>query len=63
MIPTEYSIMSVEELVVYALSRDSRTPMEVELAQRLVVINDMLTESLTDSPEHIDVDPRRESQI
>lgn len=42
MYQTEYSYLTTEELVHYALSRDNRSSLELELAQRLDIAMDML---------------------
>lgn len=41
---TEYSWMETEELLLYVLNNESATSLEVELAQRLTVAQDMITE-------------------
>jgi hypothetical protein len=41
---TCYSCLPTDDLLIYALSRDNRTDMEVELAQRLILSIDMLKE-------------------
>lgn len=45
MIETPYSLMPTRDLVELAICRDSRTHLEVELAQRLDLALDMLEES------------------
>lgn len=50
MLCTAYSALPVEDLVDYALQRDIRTDLEIELAQRLRVALDMLTEHELLSP-------------
>lgn len=42
MYQTEYSYLTTDELVHYALSRDNRNSLELELAQRLDIAMDML---------------------
>lgn len=42
MYQTEYSYLTSDELVHYALTRDNRTSLELELAQRLDIAIDML---------------------
>lgn len=42
MYQTEYSYLTSDELVHYALTRDNRTSLELELAQRLEIAIDML---------------------
>ena len=42
MYQTEYSYLTTEELVHYALSRDNQTSLELELAQRLDIAMNML---------------------
>lgn len=37
MLRTEYAVMETQELIDYALLRDNRRSMEVELAQRLSI--------------------------
>lgn len=44
MYQTEYSYLTTEELVYYALTRDNRTSLELELAQRLDIAIDMLVD-------------------
>lgn len=41
---TEYSWMETEELLMLVLNRKTATSLEVELAQRLTVAQDMITE-------------------
>lgn len=41
---TTYSFIPTRELTVFALSRDSRTELEIELAQRLELALDMIEE-------------------
>ncbi len=41
---TAYSALDTRDLVAYALMRDSRTELEVELAQRLDLALDMIEE-------------------
>lgn len=45
MVCTPYSAVPVQDLVEYALQRDIRTDLEIELAQRLQMALDMLTEN------------------
>lgn len=42
MYQTEYSYLTTDELVHYALTRDNRTSLELELAQRLDIAMEML---------------------
>lgn len=42
MYQTEYSYLTSDELVHYALSRDNRSSLELELAQRLEIAIEML---------------------
>lgn len=42
MYQTEYSYLTSDELVIYALNRDNRSSLELELAQRLDIALDML---------------------
>jgi hypothetical protein len=42
MYQTEYSYLTSDELVHYALTRDNRSSLELELAQRLEIAIDML---------------------
>ena len=37
MVMTEYTLVDEQELIQLALFRDNRTPMEIELAQRLYI--------------------------
>lgn len=39
---TEYSCLTTEDLIHYALQRDNRTPMEEELAERLEILLNIL---------------------
>lgn len=39
---TEYSCLTTEDLIQYALQRDNRTPMEEELAERLEILLNIL---------------------
>lgn len=41
---TEYSWMETEELLMFVVNNKKKTPMEVELAQRLALAQDMITE-------------------
>ena len=41
---TCYSCLPTDDLLIYALTRDNRTDMEIELAQRLALAVDMLKE-------------------
>lgn len=41
---TEYSWMETEELLMFVLNKKAATSLEVELAQRLTVAQDMITE-------------------
>lgn len=42
MYQTEYSYLTTDELLNYALNRDNRSGLELELAQRLDIAMDML---------------------
>lgn len=53
---TEYAVLTTDELVQFALSRISRTPLEVELANRLTIAND-LVEQMNDSHSESAEDP------
>jgi len=44
MIRTTYSLLQTRELVEFAMARDARTELEVELAQRLDLALDMIEE-------------------
>ena len=48
MYQTEYSYLTSDELVNYALSRDNRSSLELELAQRLDIALDMLCDDEDD---------------
>jgi hypothetical protein len=41
---TSYSCLPTDDLITYALARDSHTEMEVELAQRLMLAVSMIEE-------------------
>ena len=51
MYQTEYSYLTSDELVHYALSRDNRTSLELELAQRLDIALDMLCDEDDDGDD------------
>lgn len=55
---TCYSAVGTDELILFACSRDNRTDMETELAQRLMLAMDMLSEmyQLTDCTGDLDFD-------
>lgn len=59
MYQTEYSYLTSDELVHYALTRDNRTSLELELAQRLDIALDMLC---SDEDEADGIDARSQSQ-
>lgn len=42
MIRTEFAVCTTEELINFALLRDNRTSMEIELAQRLMLAIDKI---------------------
>lgn len=44
MICTAFSHLTTEELLAYALGKGQKTPLEQELAQRLALAVDMITE-------------------
>lgn len=52
MYQTEYSYLTTEELVHYALSRDNRSSLELELAQRLDIAMGMLMDEDEDEEGH-----------
>jgi len=41
---TAYSCVSTTDLIIYAIARDNRTDMELELAQRLMLACQMIEE-------------------
>lgn len=45
MLCTEYAAVPSNDLIEYALQRDGRTTLEIELAQRLAIALDMLTQN------------------
>jgi hypothetical protein len=45
LVHTPYAALAVEDLVDYALNRDNRSDLEIELAQRLAVALAMLAEA------------------
>jgi hypothetical protein len=45
LVHTPYAALPVADLVDYALNRDNRSELEIELAQRLVMALDMLAEA------------------
>lgn len=44
MLRTEYAVMETKDLIDYALLRDNRRSMEIELAQRLSIAVDRIKE-------------------
>ncbi len=50
MIRTVYSTLSTEEVAAFAMVRDNRTDMEVELAQRLLSAKDALEDEQRQQP-------------
>ena len=46
---TEYSVMTTEELLLFAVTRPKLTALEVELMQRLTIAMDMLQERTNDA--------------
>lgn len=51
MVTTEYAVLSTEELLQFTIMTGTRTPLEIELAQRLEVAVDTLRGVFT--PERI----------
>lgn len=51
MYQTEYSYLTSDELVHFALCRDNRTSLELELAQRLDIALDMLCDEDDDGDD------------
>lgn len=56
---TSYSALPTDDLIIYALARDTRSEMEVELAQRLMVACQMMAEQQEEDERYLPHDAGR----
>lgn len=59
MLRTVYSHLTTEELLGFAMGRDSRSDMEVELAQRLMLAVDMMDDEVEEQEVRVTTPPPR----